>query len=378
VRPSLGCAQVEVGGNVYRYSLQRRGAATRREAVVVDLGGPGRALFGSDDHRVFASTWPGREALLFVEEPWVTRPLSSRCAEALEGFLRGLRAAPRKGARASRLVGACGLARAGSWGWTSDQYRLVVERIAEVERVELVGVVATSYGSARTEPLWSLPSVRWLILSSPAWRAVTGSEYLGSRAEGSRAALASTCACDVGRLVTRVRAALARQPVLLATRTPPVEPVDLDAALVGLGYLAPPERERFVAGLSRPVAESAQAIGLLSDATLMRYGEYAMSPAMLAYLDEVCRRYGPWPTEPTSILAALHAPCARLARRQPGRVDAPAAVCVAHGGSDFVTPLRVAREWAALLPGARLVRAQHEGHGARALAAGCAGELGLG
>ena len=76
VRSSIPCAVTSVGGRSYRYSITRRpGAGRSARAVLVDLGGPGRALFSNTDLLDYAKTWPGNEMLVFLEEPWVTQPV---------------------------------------------------------------------------------------------------------------------------------------------------------------------------------------------------------------------------------------------------------------------------------------------------------------
>jgi len=375
VRPSLGCEAIEVDGRVYRYAIRAaKGGAGSRDAALVDLGGPGRSLFGSDDLLRFAAGWPGDQALVFVEEPWVTRPSTGGCDAARSGFYRSLRRSGENGEPATALVTACGLARSGSWGWDAADYARVVQAIARHERLVLTGLVATSYGALRSAPLWSLPSLRWLVLDSPAPPKETGTSYLRARARGVASALRRSCAPCPDR-AREASAELRRDPVALDTRTPAVEPVDLEAALVAAAYLPAGQRRALFRLLGGPVRRAAPLIGRLSDATLLRYGSYEMSPAVLAYLDEVCRRYGPWPaaSERPNLLARLHAPCRSL-WRPAGDADlptGPADVCIAHGGLDDVVPRDTVARWRTVFPRARAVALRDAVHGAPELAAEC-------
>jgi hypothetical protein len=92
-----------------------------------------------------------------------------------------------------------------------------------------------------------------------------------------------------------------REPLQLDERTPPVNGQDVRAAVVGLPYLMPTERAATAASILRPDrAGAAATVGQLSDALLLRYGTFDMSPATLAYLQEVCGSFGPWTRAPTT------------------------------------------------------------------------------
>ena len=383
VRPTLGCREIVVGGRPYRYSLLRPRGGPGAEAALVDLGGPGRALFGGDDLLAFARAWPGGETLLFLEEPWVTEPTSPACASALSAFYRALRRGATAGS-GSRLVSSCGLGTPGRWGWTAARYGEVVDAIVAAENLRLVGVVGTSYGAVRARGVIDRPSLRWLVLDSPAPPASTGAAYLSARRDAALAALARSCprcagSAGAARLAERAAATLRAHPVELATRTPPVVGTDVPAALVGLAHLPPGQRARLAAGLERPRAAAA-AIGALSDSTLLRFGEYDISPGTLAYLDEICRVYGPWSSGVRDgardvvgrFLVELHSPCRYLdpAPAAPAPA-APRAVCIARGGEDFVTPAGFAAAWQTLLPQARRIEVPGALHGTPKLARAC-------
>lgn len=326
----------------------------------------------------FANKWPRREVLLFLEEPWVTQPVDGGCEAALSRFYVSLRSND-SGAGGAVLVRDCGLDVADRWGWKPETHARVVRAILAAELLELTGIVGTSFGAARTEALWSEPSLRWLILNSPAPHASSGADYLAVRREGVLDAVerASGSRRGAESLIAAATATLAASPIALRTRTPPVDAVDLSSALVGLTHLPAAERAGFVASLQLSTVHASTSIGRLSDDTLLRYGEYAMSPAMLAYMSEICGRYGPWPESETrddpvgKFLLALHSPCRAVESKPPGIPAAPPSICVAHGGYDDVTPSSIAVSWKALLPHAEVLEVPDVLHGAPELARVC-------
>lgn len=356
------CAAVVVGGQSYRYQLtEGRPGDPDAGTVVVDLGGPGRALFGNDDAATVASRWPGPERLLFLEEPWVARAVPESCADSLRELYRDLRAQQDPSAE---LVGPCGLDTAGSWGWDPDRYRAVVDAVAAAEDLGLRGLVGSSYGAPRIAALADLPGLQWLVLNSPAPAAASAERYLQVRADTALQALTDACTdCPpeggATRLLTAAQDDLQANPRTLPDRTPPVVAADVAAAAVGAAYLPTSEREHFVEGLRRLAPGDVSLIGRLSDSTLLRYGAEDVSPAMLAYYDEVCRDYGPWPTAPPSdgplaaLLTRLHAPCTGITPSATAPFTAPASTelrsCVATSEADAVTPAAFSRTWTDLL-----------------------------
>lgn len=381
VRSSLGCRGISIDGRSYRYALQRPPGDPVKRAVLVDLGGPGRTIFSSDDMLAFAKEWPRHEVLLFLEEPWVTQPLDDGCEVALSRFYLSLRENDSREAGAL-LARDCGLGVADRWGWRPETHAHVVRAILAAEHLELTGIVGTSFGAARTEALWSEPTLPWLILNSPAPHASPGADYLAMRREGVLDAFARACGGCGGRwgaesLIAAATATLAASPITLPTRTPPVDAVDLPAALVGLTHLPAPERAEFAESLRLSAVRASASIGWLSDGTLLRYGEHAMSPAMLAYMSEICPRYNPWPENETpgdpvtELLLALHSPCRAVDGVASAAPAAPTSICIAHGSQDDVTPFSVAASWKKLLPHAEVLELPDVLHGAAELARAC-------
>jgi len=330
------------------------------DAALVDLGGPGRALFGNDDAASVAARWPGSEVLLFLEEPWVTRQLSDGCARSLRELHAGVRAEQEPSGRG--LVAACELGTPGTWGWSADDYRAVVDAVVRKERLRLRGVVGSSYGAPRTAAVTGRDELEWLVLNSPSPAEATGARYLQARTAAVLDALAAACAgCaaaeDAASVVATAQGRLRAAPVVLPERTPPVVAADAAAAAVAAAYLPDAERAALVEALRTPTTQGAALVGRLSDSTLLRYGELDVSPALLAYYDEVCRSYAPWDGLSSvagpvgALLSRLHAPCAAVARVGGAPPPAPAQLrsCVATSERDAVTPPAFARTWTDVL-----------------------------
>ena len=106
----------------------------------------------------------------------MTELTGAACDSALSAFYRAIRRSD-AAAFARKLVEACRLGTPGRWGWTADDYAEVVDAIAAAEDLELVGVVGTSYGAIRARAVFDRPSLRWLVLNSPAPPAATGAAY---------------------------------------------------------------------------------------------------------------------------------------------------------------------------------------------------------
>lgn len=394
VRSVFACHTVTVGARTYRFAVaQRPGATPSKEAVLVDLGGPGRALFGSADLLDFAKLWPGDETLIALEEPWVTQPVSLRCSTALRSFYRSVHdpgAPGPQAAEAVTLAPACSLARAGRWGWSATTYRAVALEAVTDRGLVLTGLVATSYGATRLPWVWGLPGVQWSILDSPAPLTATGRDYVRARVAGAVAAVEAACTDCAGpgganQAITSAAVRLAAAPEEIDTRTPPVNGSDALAAAMAIAYLPPTERPGAVVALGKapgPGSGASAVVGTLSDSLLMRYGTYDMSPGLLAYYQEVCEAFAPWSGLPGStrlarFFSGLHRPCAEMAGEAAGAATglvpgaSPSRSCISRSSEDFVTSRSFADQWSRALPGARSVALPGLSHGAPELAAAC-------
>jgi hypothetical protein len=358
IRHEEACRSVTVAERVYRYQLLPAASATSDSPLaLVDLGGPGRIVFGAreSDARHFTERWRGSHRLIFIEEPWVTEPVTAACAEALRGRQRSLRqpAGASQEEAHSAIVASCRLDDPNRWGFTSSRYAEVADAIAAQEKAALSGVVAASFGARRTARVAERRDVKWLILNSPAARGLDAAGYLKSRHDGVISSLRAACGgCDVQELLSRAQDKL-RTPRVLDERSVPVTTIDLGAAAIATAYATPQERNQIVAGLPALEQETASKIGLLSDATLLRFDVEDTSPAALAYLSEVCRAYPGWDRGSTpgedvvaDALATIHAPCSAV-RAEPlvDVAQASAATCLASSKADAVTPPSAAQTW---------------------------------
>lgn len=383
VRNSAPCASVRVGDREYRYSLVLpAGPSDGEEAVFVDLGGPGRVLFGNTDFVDFAQAWPGNETLIAVEEPWVLTKLRPECKAALAGFYRAVHDIEVvSNSVTTELHSACELSEEGRWGWSTTTYRTVIDKILEVEGLKLTGVVGNSYGASRTAALWNQSNVRWAILNSPSPRRISGTQYLRARGDGALKALRAGCPNCSGKrdereLVNQAAQRLETSPIRLTTRTPIVTSTDAVAAAVSFPYLRSEQRPVALAALRTPSSQrSARFLGALSDSLMLRYGDHDMSPGMLAYFQEVCAAYPSWNSSGQGrveeFLRNLHAPCSTIAARNEPIEPAPAQVCLAQAQDDQVTPSAFMTGWAQEVPYATAVKKPRGGHASGQLAIDC-------
>lgn len=379
------CSAVVVNGRSVRYSIVPKAAdGDRSKAVLVDLGGPGRVLFAGDDGTQFARVWPGRETLILLEEPWVSASATPPCLDSLRAFYEGIHAAARvSGDGARQLAEKCQLGESGFWGWSPDAYRGAVEAILAKERLQLAGVVSSSFGATRSRWLSGVP-FEWQILDSPSPYEITGRDYLAARSEAASKTVARVCkSCDQSAppaLRASIRA-LNRNAVAVSSRSLAVNGQDLQAALLALPYLPPTEQEDAAKAILRPQnPDNARTIGLLSDSVLLRYGVTDMSPAALAYLQEVCGSFTPWDalaeSEPgvDSVADRFHQPCQFVPRLDGAPNESrpsPARRCLASSSDDAVTPPAFAERWVDELEIADTVTASNASHGAVELAVAC-------
>lgn len=340
-RPTTeGCASINVDGVAHRYGLTR--AAPGRRTVVVDFGGPGLSVLGGAFRlSSYAAEHPELAGynLLFLEEPWVARPLTPACDAALTAYYHTLRTAPRhSGAAGDGLVRACLTGR--GWGFDPALYAAALRRIAEVEHLDLEGFVGYSFGDVRFAYAQDL-GFRWAVFVRPYPVGVSGREIVDSRA----------AALDA--VVRGARRQPARVDEATGSRSLPVTAFDRLSAQVQLAYLDEASLARYGRGVVD--GSSIARIGSFSDALWQRYGTEQVSPAYLAFLDEVCRTARDWPAvttigKPRDVIAASTAPC-RTLRSDPVRWTAATATCAVISESDPVVPAGLARRLVDAHPG---------------------------
>jgi hypothetical protein len=324
--------------------------------VLVDAGGPGLSIFGEQWPQVLEQeltpALPG-STLVLLEEPWVRADLSPGCDETLRTNFRAVHAGTPSDP--SALAVGCDLG-GGRWGWTPATYRAAVRQVAAAENLTFEGYVGVSFGAQR---LRYLPDVfRWAVVANPAPATSTGAEYLETRARGVEQMLATLCPCSPGEVADQLAATAATAsaaPAETDGRSVPVTGADVGAAALALSYQSDDVRAAGAASLLGRV-DDASIVGALADRTWMRFGADDISPAYLAYLDEVCAAFGPWPA-PGSVqggpvvqaLVSLHAPCAGvLSDGAPVALPTDLDVCVSDTPDDPVAPPSFGATWTAL------------------------------
>ncbi|MDQ0423879.1 hypothetical protein [Cellulomonas iranensis] len=343
-----GCRSVRLSnGSQIRYVVLKSDDAQLDRAVVVDPGGPGLSILGAqwpdviDDHLQAALE---DRPLVLVEEPWVTRQLPETCRQALRAWFT----ATHRGTQPGDLVGPCEVAD-GQWGWTPQAYAEVLDSIAAQEGLSYEGFVGVSFGAHRF--LYDAGRFQWAALANPAPVHISGDQYLATRANGvwqMAARVAGGSLADLSARVTARAAGLAA--VEIDGRSTPVTGTDLGAAAIALTYQHAETQQLGVVALLEDGGDPSL-IGSLADLTWMRYGENDISPAYLAYLDEVCVAYGPWTPPPGAdvvreVLDAMHRPCSDVAETGQRAPVTSATVCVSHAVDDPVAPEGFAATWA--------------------------------
>ncbi len=158
-------------------------------------------------------------------------------------------------------------------------------------------------------------------------------------------------------------------------RSLPVSAADVGAAEVALARSGP-QLEHLAEVLTAGGPAAAELVGELSDRTWGRVGTDDLSPADLAYLDEVCASYHGWSELPDvgrspveRFLAVFHRPCRTAptsGAAAPPRIDRRPTFtrsCVIASPDDPVTSDAYAQAWAAALPGSLLITQEMAAHG---------------
>lgn len=358
VPATMACHSVTVSGQQVNYLVSGAPKGKERGAVVLDLGGPGLALFGEG--------WPGdnltrvrqkypSQALLSLEEPWVTADLKPRCEGALSTEFQaqhdGTPLNP-----ATSLAGQCGLF-AGKYGWTPTAYTHALTAAAKKEGVTLKAFVGYSFGARRLDYLGS--SIAKAILISPSPRNIDASAYLKERTNGVYASWAASAEATPAQVRAAARNWQAFHPRMVSKRSLSVNRADLAAAAAALPYLDEQSRRKLAHYLLEPnlLSDSQLSfVGQAADSSWQRMGTVDVSPARLAYLDEVCPAYTGWPTDRRGELSdpvavyfqASHRACAES---QPvswrhGSTSAPPTMCIVASRADGVAPPAFAESWA--------------------------------
>lgn len=393
VRLAMPCDAITVDGRTQRYAVVPGEGATAADIVLVDLGGPGRSLFGTDDLIAFAAMWGTGRTLVFLEEPWSTAVVDPDCRDALSRTYVAWKAGT---AGPDVLASSC----PGQWGWDAAHYTGAAEAVVDVvagdrPEAKVVGTVGISQGAERTSWLWPAMQPAWAVAVSPSPRTGSAAAFIERRTTAVLGSWIDQCpgcgdAAGIDAFVASARSRWAAAPVTIDGRSVPVDGLDAIAAVVAASYGPGATRRSLARALDAPSAEAAAELGALSDALLMRYGVNDMAAGQLAYFHELCALYPGWnevsgtANEVARFFAMVHQPCAQFADTAAGATRSdppspPASTCVASTSDDGVTGQESADEWAAIL-GPNLVRVDTTAgqHGALDLAAACASALEVG
>ncbi|MFI7586846.1 hypothetical protein ACIB24_07205 [Spongisporangium articulatum] len=332
------CRSVTVGTRTIRFVTSP--GAPGATATLVDLGGPGvpaptATQLGAMRSRLPSSIRSNR--LIALEEPWVTREVDARCADALSARYERIRGGRRD--EPLPVVEACGLGTPGGWGFRPDEYAAAVGAVEKRTGSRVTSFVGASFASQRLSYLSGLGRLQGIWLSHPFPTGLDAARYLGARQLAAEHHWA--------------RAYEAKQP-LPRTFTD-------QSAILAAAYL--PAKE--IASLSTLRSSARhERLRTLSDGLWQVFGTASVSPAILAYYDEMCPALQDWPgvessRARTGLMGTYHEICSDVmqARRTTaaGPVPVPTvrATCVVVSRTDAVVPR-------ALLKGSDLVeRADH-------------------
>lgn len=389
----MPCHAITVDGRMQRYAVVPGEGVGAGDIVLVDLGGPGRSLFGTNDLIAFAAMWGTGRTLVFLEEPWSTTALDPSCRDALSRTYVGWKAGT---AGADDLASSC----PGLWGWNPTQYTAAAEAVVDTIRADLpgvkvVGTVGISQGAERTSWLWPTMTPAWAVVVSPSPRTRSAAAFIERRTAAVFSSWTDQCpgcgdAAGIDAYVASARSRWAAAPVTIDGRSVPVDGLDAIAAFVAASYGTGTTRRSLATALDAPSAQAAAELGALSDALLMRYGVDDMAVGQLAYFQELCPLYPGWnevggtTNEVARLFALVHSPCSQFAGSAAAamRSDLPSLplrTCVASTSDDGVTGQESTDEWVAVLgPDTVRVDTAAGQHGALDLAAGCASALEVG
>lgn len=337
VRAQALCRSVRLpGGEQIRYAVLQPSsdeeASPARGATVVDLGGPGVALFGAN--------WPGaalqavtdrlRTPIVVLDEPWTRTPYPAGCRRAASDWFTALHSGLE--APSARFATTCRLGR-GLWGWTPESYREAVDAALDQEGLSFARFVGASFAGVRLSYLHQPPPE--VVLVSPYPLGQSSSAYVETRV----AAVAAFCRARPGSSSCTGRARIPAE----AKRSLDVTEFDLGAAWIGTSYQRDPTAYReLLAG-----DPDAGVVGALSDAVTGRFGVTDVSPSTFAYFDEVCSSFGTWrpgvggDLAAKSFLLSWHDVCRQVpapARPRDPQTLESAHVCVVTYRRDGVVP----------------------------------------
>jgi hypothetical protein len=298
------CSVVPYGTSYLRYVLSRARSHTDA-TVLLDFGGPGVSALTTgmiEPLRHDHATVLDRYNLLAIEEPWATRRSTETCRQSLSAFYMAARNGQAPGQVSHAMDAACQLdSTRRSWGFEPTWLADALERIERSEHVGVSAFLGFSFASVRRTYL--LRPLDWTVLVRPFPIGATADALIDARMVGVDASIRAATQMPPS---SPSRSAAQR-------RSLPVTEFDRVSALLTLPQMY--ESELTAVGNGIVTGRDLVGIGSRSDALWQRYGESDVSPAYLAYLDELCRIVRGWPQLSGSIrsardvLIAAHSPC---------------------------------------------------------------------
>lgn len=350
----LGCSDVRIAscrevetesGRIVRYAVLE-GSTGHGEAAVFDAGGPGLSVFGA--HWPTAFDESVRPALpevpvVLIEEPWVTSELLPQCAAAMSEWYQQAHAA--RDVTAS--LSPCSLGE-GRWGWTSDSYAEAIRAIEKSSGLNVDAFIGASFGAFRAQYIGK--HLRWAALANPAPATMDGREYLRQRHDAVWSMLQTLCDCSGRELQVHLDGLAGAASEQHSQRSIPITSADVATAALALAY-RPGDVEAFRSFWDA----DPEVIGRLADSVWGRFGSDRISPSYLAYLDEVCSAYAPWPTKSDDAddiaraLSAIHAPCGDVQIGSVEPLPRRVKTCVSANSGDPIAPPAFVETWGANL-----------------------------
>lgn len=300
----------------------------RNEAVLIDLGGPGRSVEQTVE-AVGALGILSAYDVLIIGEPWQVHRPSEKCLT---------KEATRVATYATLSDTFCDLA--GDWAFSAANYRAAVEQTLAENETSLAAAVGVSFGAVRVAA--ATPRDLPLMLVTPAPPNGSAHSIMEARAAAINAAAKSACQAHTACL-NRL-AEIDREPTTQA---------DYERALALIGAATNSAKFGNVAKRLGSGALDSSEIRRRAFAATYRYGEGEVLSNLLGYRAGICSVYGDSDPHAKGLAGVLNG----VLRCPGGYAVADVSPvertgCVFIARSDLVTPAALSAQW--LSDGSRL------------------------